>query len=424
MYDIVYYYTLPGRIIVLKHMKLLQIPDSISGRNVRVHYLHHFFRGLIFHMPVWVAFELQFISLAELAVIEAIIQGSQLISELPTGAIADLLGKRASVLIGGVLRVLGLIIFVRATSFPAFVLYALVIGIGDSFISGAYDALVYDSLKQDGKEKQYPRVASKANLIFQVSFAAAILAGGVLSLWGYKAAIWAAVLANITSLVTMALFREPRIDTVTFTIKSYLRQFKAGFREIFKNRYVRDISLFYIGVGGVTWSATMIYNTSLLTTIGYTTFEIGIIVAVIRIINSSILFKALGISSLITKRRAYLLFPILMILCYLPGIVLNKQAAIAAVAISIFLSTSRWVLLGSYVNEHYESRNRATAISTLSMAIAFAVVATALVSGPVMTYLGGVKTMFTFLGLISLITVLPLGIRIRSRYHPKAVTAK
>lgn len=403
---------------------LLSLPASISGRNIRVYYWHEFFRGLIFHMPVWVAFELQYISLAQLAVIEAIIQGSQLFSELPTGAIADILGKRASVLIGGILRVFGLVIYIYSTQYYSFVLYAIISGIGDSFVSGAYDALVYDSLKQDKAEGRYARVASQGSLIFQLSFAFAILTGGILSLWGYRAAIAAAIVANIATFVISFLFREPEIDTQKFTLRSYVGQFRAGFYEIFKTPYVRDISLFYIGVGGVTWSAMMIYNTSLLTTIGYTTFQIGVIVAIIRIINSSILFKALGISSLITKRRAYLLFPILMILCYLPGVTLHKETAVIVVAISIFLSTSRWVLLGSYVNEHYESKNRATALSTLSMIIAFAVVATAVISGPIMTYFGGVPAMFTFLGIVSVVTVLPLGIRIRSRYHPKTAIAK
>jgi len=370
-------------------------------------------------MPVWVAFELQFITLAQLAAIEAIIQGSQLIAELPTGAIADLLGKRASMLIGNVLRILSMVIYIQATTYHAFVAYALITGIGDSFISGAQDALVYDSLKQDGQEDRYTKVTAKASLIFQLSFAGAILAGGVLSLLGYKAAIAGAICADIVTFGVTLLLREPDIDSEIFTLNRYLRQLKAGFGQLFKTPYVRDISLFYIGVGGVTWSAMMIFNTSLLTTIGYTTFQIGVIVAIIRIINSSILFQMLGISSRITKRRAYLLFPILMVCGYLPGVVLTKETAVAAVSISIFLSTARWVLLGSYVNEHYESKNRATALSTLSMIIAFTVVATAVVSGPIMTYFGGVRAMFTFLGIVSLTAVLPLGFRIRSRYHPK-----
>lgn len=396
---------------------------KLSQRNEKVFYISEFFNGLIFHMPVWVAFELQFITLGQLALIEAVMQGSQLLSELPTGAIADLLGKKASVIIGRIIGVISLFMYASATSFSGFVVYAIVSGIGDSFVSGAKDALLYDSLKEDGREHQYTKISSKLSLIFQLSFAAAILLGGALSLWGYTTAIYATVLSYSIVLILSFWLREPHLDTEKFTLPRYVRQFREGFRELFKSPYIRDISLFYIGVGGVTWSAMMIFNTSLLTTIGYTAFEIGIIVAAIRLFNSGVLFGALKVSELVTKRRAYLVFPVIMLLAYLPGFWLTKELAVFAVAGSIFASSARWVILGGYVNEHYESKNRATALSTLSLLVAFAVLGFALVSSPIMNYFGDVKAVYTLLGICTAFTVLPLGLRIRKRYHAKAFTA-
>lgn len=396
---------------------------ALSQRNEKVFYFAEFFNGLIFHMPVWVAFELQFITLGQMAIIEAVMQLSQLMSELPTGAIADLLGKKASVIIGRVIGVVSLLMYATSTSFMGFIWYAVISGIGDSFVSGAKDALLYDSLKQDGREKHYAKVNSKLSLIFQLSFAAAILTGGFLSLWGYTTAIYASVVSYSIVLILSFWLREPALDTEKFTLSLYIRQFRQGFRELFKSPYVRDISLFYIGVGGVTWSAMMLFNTSLLTTIGYTTFQIGIIVAAIRLLNSSVLFGALHLNTLVTKRRAYLMFPIVMILCYLPGALLTKELAILAVGGSIFASSARWVILGGYVNEHYDSKNRATALSTLSMLVAFAVVGFALVSSPIMQYFGDVKAVYTLLGITTMLTILPLGLRIRRRYHTKTITA-
>lgn len=396
---------------------------KLSHRNEKVFYISEFFNGLIFHMPVWVAFELQFITLGELALIEAVMQGSQLLSELPTGAVADLLGKKASVIIGRIIGVISLLMYASSTSFTGFVIYAIIAGIGDSFVSGAKDALLYDSLKEDGRENQYIKINSKLSLIFQLSFAAAILLGGVLSLWGYTTAIYASVVSYSTVLIMSFWLREPHIDTEKFTLPLYIRQFREGFRELFKTPYVRDISLFYIGVGGVTWSAMMIFNTSLLTTIGYTAFEIGIIVAVIRLFNSGVLFGVLRVGELVTKRRAYLVFPIIMLFAYIPGFWLTKELAVFAVAGSIFASTARWVVLGGYVNEHYESKNRSTALSTLSLLVAFAVLGFALISSPIMEYFGNVQAVYTLLGICTALTVLPLGLRIRRRYHAKAITA-
>lgn len=396
---------------------------NTSLRNEKIFYITEFFNGLIFHMPVWVAYELQFITLGQLAIIEAIMQGSQLLSELPTGAIADLLGKKASVIIGRIIGLISLFMYANATSYTGFIIYAIVSGFGDSFVSGAKDALLYDSLKENGKEERYTKISSKLSLIFQLSFAVAIMTGGVLSLWGYTTAIYATVAAYSVVLAMSFWLKEPKLDTEKFTIPRYIRQLKLGFHELFKTPYVRDISLFYVGVGGVTWSAMMIFNTSLLTTIGYTTMQIGFIVAFIRLFNSGVLFGALHLNTIVTKRRAYLIFPIIMLLCYLPGMWLTKELAVLAVAGSIFASSARWVILGGYVNEHYDSKNRATALSTLSLLVAFAVVGFALISSPIMQYFGDVKAIYTLLGICTALTVLPLGIRIRSRYHPKRVTA-
>lgn len=395
---------------------------ELSRHNEKIFYLAEFFNGLIFHMPVWVAFELQFITLGELALIEAVMQGSQLLSELPTGAIADLLGKKASVIIGRTLEVICLFMYAAATSLSGFIVFAIVSGISSSFASGAKDALLYDSLKEDGRENQYTKVSSKLSFIFQFSFAAAILLGGILSLWGYTTAIYATAVSYSIMLILSFWLKEPHLDTEKFTLPRYIRQFREGFRELFKSPYVRDISLFYIGVGGVTWSAMMIFNTSLLTTIGYTTFQIGIIVAAIRLLNSGVLFGALRVSELVTKRRAYLVFPIIMMLSYIPGFWLTKELAVLAVAGSIFASSARWVILGGYVNEHYDSKNRATALSTLSLLVALAVLGFALISSPIMNYFGDVKAVYTLLGICTALTVLPLGIRIRRRYHAKVVT--
>lgn len=396
----------------------------ISKHNEKIFYITEFLEGMIFHMPIWVAYELQFISLSQLAIIEAIIQASKLLSELPTGAMADLLGKRASVIIGRIIGVVGLILYALSANFMSFVWYAIIAGFGDSFVSGAKEALIYDSLKQDGEHHRFQKVTSKASLFFQLSFAGAILLGGILSIWGYQIVIFASIVASTIALIISFFLKEPTIDTQQFTLSLYIKQFLNGFKELFKTPYIRDISLFYIGVGGVTWSAMMIFNTSLLTTIGYTTFQIGIIVAFIRIINSSVLFGSLHVGTFITKRRVYLFFPVIMILCYLPGIFLTKELAIIAVALSTFASSSRWVILGGYVNEQYDSKNRATALSTLSMLVSLSVVAAAIISSPIMEWFGGVRTMFTFLGIISLFFVLPLGIRIRRRYHTTEVTEK
>lgn len=388
----------------------------IAKRNVWVSYGSNIPGSLIFLIPVWVAYELQYISLGQLPIIEAVIQGTQTILELPTGALADLWGKRMTVVVGYAISTLASTVYVFSRSFESFLAYAIILGIGQAFVSGAREALIYDSLKAAGREDEFAKVAAKASLIFQIGLAVATLAGGLL---GSISLILPIGLSAVMALLNMVVFTfalEPRIDTEKFTLKNYVRQTRMGFREIFKSKYVRDVSIFYILVGGITWAAMMIFNATLLTQLGYSASQFGWTVAAIRIINGIVLFGALSKSRWFDGQTTFVFIAMVMLASYLPGWWLTKSWAALAVAGSIFASTFRWVVLGKVVNRVYESRNRATAISTLSMAVAIMVVLLAVASGPIMER-WGIKIMFTGLGLLTLGGILPLGIRIAKRYQ-------
>lgn len=77
--------------------------NNFYHTNLRWLYVIEFFSALYFMIPVWVSMELTYISLSQLTIIEIIIFGSQLVLELPTGAFADLLGKRLTVFLGNVI---------------------------------------------------------------------------------------------------------------------------------------------------------------------------------------------------------------------------------------------------------------------------------------------------------------------------------
>lgn len=396
-------------------------PELIYKRNIKVFYITEIARALIFYIPIWVAYELQYITLAQLPLIEAMMLGTQLILELPTGALADLIGKKWTMVFGYLFSAIAYIVFAYAKSFPVFLLYALGLGLGDSLISGAKEALMYDTVKGVGKEKQYSVIHSKFSLCVQISLAVSIIIGGILGSINYSYAIWATAIAVAISGFASLLFFEPLIDTEKFTLKRYISQTKEGFHEVLRTPYVKRISLFYILVGGITWVCNLIFNMTVLTQKGFTAMELGIILSVIRIVNGVVLFRGLNIGTFFTKKRIFLFLPMLMVICLLPGIVLTKWTAVFSVAGLLFASTARWTILGSYTNDEFSSKNRATAISTLSMAVGILYVFVALVSGPIMNWWGNAEIMFTLLGIFTMIFILPLGLSLRKNHSSEQV---
>jgi len=398
-------------------------PEDIYKRNIFVFYVTEIARSLLFYIPIWVAYELQYITLAQLPLIEAVMLGLQLVMELPTGAFADLIGKRWTVFLGYLFFVLGGVIYVHARSFPVFLIYALLFGFGDSLISGAKEALLYDTVKGVGKEEHYAKIHSKISWIFQIGLAFSMIVGGALGAISYEVAIWATVATTAISAVASLFFYEPLIDTEKFTLKRYVLQTKEGFHEVLRTPYVKRISLFYILVGGVTWVCNLIFNMTILTQQGFSAFELGIILAIIRIVNSSVLFRGLHIGTVFTKKRTFLLLPIILMICLLPGVVLTKWMAVVTVAGVLFCSSARWTILGKYTNAEFSSKNRATAISTLSMAIGIIYVIVALISGPLMNWWGNAGIMFTLLGICTVIFILPLGLSLRKNHSGESVSS-
>jgi MFS family permease len=85
--------------------------------------------------------------------------------------------------------------------------------------------------------------------------------------------------------------------------------------------------------------------------------------------------------------------------------------------------TGRWIVLTRYTNEQFESKYRATAISVLSMVVGILFVLITFISGPIIEFAGGVRTMYTLLGLLTAITVVPLALKINRPGTPPALSS-
>jgi hypothetical protein len=194
-----------------------------------------------------------------------------------------------------------------------------------------------------------------------------------------------------------------------------LKQIKDGVKELFKNEHTKRISWFYIWVGAITWSTQLFFKGVMLIELGFSDQERGIIEGVLRLLNVVLIASVFKKSHFFTKERTVWLFPIIMLAAYMPGMFTQGIGGIPLIAGVMFASTARWILLSKYTNEAYDSKYRATAISTLSMLIGVIYIAITVISGPIMEHFGGAKMMYSLLGLLSLITVVPLAMKITSR---------
>jgi len=108
----------------------------------------------------------------------------QLIFEVPTGVIADTIGRKASFLIGIGSLFLATILYVVTAQLGLgigmFVVASVIIGFGFTCQTGAMDAWLVDALAHTGYEKPLDSVFAKGQIVFGVATIAGTLAGGFL----------------------------------------------------------------------------------------------------------------------------------------------------------------------------------------------------------------------------------------------------
>lgn len=383
---------------------------SISQRNIKVGYFSEFFRSLIFLIPIWAAFELRYIDYSQMVIIEVVLFASQFILELPTGALADLLGKKITIFLGLIISGTAFIIFSFSDSFSDFLVFSVLFGLGEALISGSIEALYYDSLKEDGLESNFDKILSKFGFIFQIGLTIATLLGGILSLIYFRLpGIINGLVFFIAAFISL-LYVEPSVDSKKFNLKNYIEQTKNGFKEIFKDKYVMILSLFYGLIGGVTWSISIFLSKIIVLDIGMKNHQIGVFFALIRIFNAVFLFWLVNKTNFINRKNVLFIFTWLVPLFLIPAYFGNYLMVVIAIIASMFFGTARFILLGKYTNKEFSSENRSVAISSLSMIIGLIYIASIGISSPLIKIFGSSKIVVSFLGVFLLFTTLPLGL--------------
>jgi MFS family permease len=375
--------------------------------GILYYYLSAFFCNLIFIIPIWVTFERRILSFSQMALLEVIGSTIIIIMQLPTGAIADLIGRKKTVVIGLFINGIGYVMFTYCQNFTQFIVAYLVINLGLTFVSGADTALLYDNLKHHNRMNDFNRIYSKKNFIIQIAIVIGTICGGYLYISDFRLPYILYAFLIIVSGILYVGVKETSFKRHPINIQSYIHKNVIGFKELFKTPHLKKLSTFYIIVGGLTWSSQMFLNQIFASDIGLSDIDKSWFFAILRIVNSILLFIIATNKHLMTKKRSYIFFPLFMLIAFLPGMFATKITGMVMVWIAVFLGTSRFTILDKFMNDEFDSNHRATALSALSMFVNMIYIGMMIVSGYVIDAFS-VKTVYTILGILTIIFVIPI----------------
>lgn len=138
------------------------------------------------------------LSPAEISSLFIIWSATSFVVEVPSGALADILSRRALLTAGPLLSGAGYALWTFAPSYPAFAVGFVLWGTQSALRSGAYEALVYDNLTTLQASDRYATIIGRTRAVSTVAVLASYaLAAPVLAAGGYVAAGIASVSACI-----------------------------------------------------------------------------------------------------------------------------------------------------------------------------------------------------------------------------------
>lgn len=213
-----------------------------AGRNIRLLMLFNFFEDFIPYsvFTILIFAEIAGSFTAATAAI-SIVMLMQVLSEVPTGLISDMVGRKRTMIFGGIASSLSVVCYIFAQDAALIFIGAALGGITRAFYSGNNDAMLYDTLVEAGREQDYRDVSGRTSSMFQVAGAASAITGGILAAGlGYRAVLIASLFPQIACIGVALLMTNPKPHLIESRPFSHLRESAAL---IWRNPRLRFLAL-------------------------------------------------------------------------------------------------------------------------------------------------------------------------------------
>ncbi|MEI6042623.1 MAG: MFS transporter [bacterium] len=167
------------------------------------------------------------LNLLEVNLVNLVYFSTLFICEIPTGAFADIFGRKSSFVMSCLLTTIGGFMYAYSKSFWGFAASEAVLAIGATFASGAFKAWLVDKLQHHGYTESLHKVFSRAQIF-------SLIAGIISALIGSQLAdisielpwIWLGFFSLITGIIAMFWLKEEYFVKKEFSFKLGLSAMK------------------------------------------------------------------------------------------------------------------------------------------------------------------------------------------------------
>ncbi len=342
------------------------------------YYAFCFLKDLAFFSAVLVPFFTEWggISLTQVQIIQSWFMFWLFVLEIPTGAVADFIGRKHSVSLGAFVVAIAVLVYGSVPKFEIFLLGEFLFAVAMALISGADEALLYDSLKEAGREDERKKVFGKANSFHLFGMLVAAPVGSLIaSRQGLNAPmLFSAIPYFLASLVAWSI-REPNIHQVKSESRRYVDIVRNGFSYLRGHKILRLLALDAVVVASSAYFIIWLYQ-PFLRSLGIGIFYFGVIHAILVLSEILVSSNFERLTKIFKSDKRYLRISALIVVVTFLMVAIQPNIVTISVLV-IFgggFGLTRLPLMSSYMNKFIPSEQRATVLSSISMLRRFALV--------------------------------------------------
>ncbi len=157
---------------------------TVIDRNIVKFALYGFLKNLKFFEPFFYLYLLSIgLNYFQIGMILSVREISTYLFEIPTGVIADVWGRKRSILLCFVLYSVSFTVYYTAHTFWALIPASMIFGLGEAFRLGTHKAIVFDYLDDKAMKHLRTRVYGFTRAVAQLGLALSAIGAGAIVIW-------------------------------------------------------------------------------------------------------------------------------------------------------------------------------------------------------------------------------------------------
>jgi len=385
----------------------------MSQRNIRLISIIRFAQSFHLYIHAYALILLdRGLSLFQITAIESLVIATIFVMEIPTGIIADRIGRKGAIVAAIGFNISAEFLFLFAKTYPMYIMVAILTGTGFAFASGAIEAMVYDSLPLEDRDNQMKKTMGQINSLARLAFFISPIVGAFIIRDGapenYTLAIALTVMALLIALLVSLFLQEPASEWDADKPHS-MTILRDGIAELRGNPTLRRLTLLTIFTTPLTGMLIVTLAAPYLTLNGVSPFVIGMTLSIGSLFAVFTQRYAYKLETWLGQERAILFLLLLPALMY--GVLALVSGSILPVVVIIIMYATNEMkspLFSAYQNGLIGSKNRATVLSIINMLLNLFV---AIVS-PLYAAIGmfSLPLAFLIIGCVIVLAVIVLGV--------------